>query len=176
MASLRIDMRRNSSVLAAALIFAAISLLLLAYAPNSAEEIDAVVVPERVVDGDTLWVHSIYGFKVNQTFKVRLADIDTPERGEPGFYEAKAELNALVSRVPCILLAVDSPPYGRYGRVIAVVYIPASDGRLLNVNYLLVQKGLARYVDYPGSFHPEDFSPEIPIPTRYASILNTYCT
>jgi endonuclease YncB( thermonuclease family) len=159
----------------AALVLAAASLIIYALSPESVEEIDAVVLPERVVDGDTLWVHSIYGFKAGQSFKVRLADIDTPERGEPGFLGAKNELNILVSNT-CLLLAVDEPPYDLYGRVVAVVYIPISNDRLLNVNYVFVQKGLARYVDYPGSFHPEDFSPEIPLSAHLRSILNTYCT
>ena len=166
---------RSSILLVAALILAAASLLLYAYSPDSVEEIDAVVLPERVVDGDTLWVHSVYGFKAGQSFKVRLADVDTPERGEPGFFEAKNELNALVSD-KCLLLAVDEPPYDRYGRVVAVVYIPISNDRLLNVNYVLVRKGLARYVDYSGSFHSENFAPEIAFPAHIQPILNTYCT
>ncbi len=53
-------------------------------------EIDATGIVERVMDGDT--------FHAVPLGRVRLADIDTPEVGEPGAQEATDCLTSLVYR------------------------------------------------------------------------------
>lgn len=42
----------------------------------------------KAVDGDTVDVSVDLGFKTYRTTRIRLAGVDTPERGQPGFYEA----------------------------------------------------------------------------------------
>ena len=138
-------------------------------------QLDAVVRLDRVVDGDTVWVNSVYGFKKGQQFKVRLVDVDAPERGERGYEEAKQELNRILQFASCIILDVDYPPYDRYGRVVAVVYVPDSPNILLNVNSRLVEGGFARYVDFRGSFHPEDFKYYVNVTLDARPILDRYC-
>lgn len=44
---------------------------------------------ENVVDGDTVDLAIDLGFKIITKQRVRLARVDTPERGQPGFAEAK---------------------------------------------------------------------------------------
>ena len=138
-------------------------------------QLDAVVRLDRVVDGDTVWVASVYGFKKDQRFRVRLADIDSHERGQQGYEEAKQELNRILQSASCIVLDVDSPPYDRYGRVVAIVYVLDSPNILLNVNSRLVKGGFAQYVDFSGSFHPEDFKYFVEIPADLRSILARHC-
>jgi hypothetical protein len=44
--------------------------------------------------------------------------------------------------------------YDRYGRVVAIVYLPINTTHLLNINLWLVQKGYTRAIDYPNEFNP----------------------
>lgn len=43
---------------------------------------------ERIIDGDTVDVTVDLGFKVYHKMRIRLAGIDTPERGQAGYQEA----------------------------------------------------------------------------------------
>lgn len=43
----------------------------------------------NVVDGDTIDVEIDLGFKISTRQRLRLNGLDTPERGQPGFKEAK---------------------------------------------------------------------------------------
>lgn len=84
----------------------------------------------RIIDGDTLEVDGR---------RIRLALVDTPERGMPGFYEA-AQFTA--SLCPVGLTAYidvdDGQPVDKYGRVVAVVYCGGK-----NLNAELLKRGLA---------------------------------
>jgi micrococcal nuclease len=83
-----------------------------------------------VVDGDTLDINGI---------RVRLSLVDTPERGQPGFKEAKEFVNTLCLGKKGELDVDDGQRRGdRYGREIGVVYC---DG--LNVNEKLMDNKLA---------------------------------
>lgn len=42
-----------------------------------------------VVDGDTVDVEIDLGFKIKVAQRLRLARVDTPEKGQPGYLEAK---------------------------------------------------------------------------------------
>ncbi len=127
--------------------------------PGAAQpEINAVCKVERVVDGDTLWVYCFKGFKANQQFKVRLADINAYELKERGGEEAKKFLEQVLSNHTRIFFDVDEKhTYGKYGRVIAVLYVIYNKTHFLNINYLLVEEKHAVWVDYYNSWHPEDF-------------------
>ncbi len=74
------------------------------------------------VDGDTLRCKNL----TEANGRVRLARIDTPERGEPGYEKATEELAALIEgqEVTCTLVDADPRIAGfqnrdRYGRPVA---------------------------------------------------------
>jgi len=128
-----------------------------------------------VVDGDTLWVKSLYGFKAGQRFKVRLADIDAPELSTAAGKISKEELNRIAEHYRCFVLKVDARhPYDRYGRVVAVLLAPDSNG-FRNINYCLVRNGFAEFVDYFNAFHPEDFSMYENVPDYVERVLPAFC-
>lgn len=84
-----------------------------------------------VVDGDTLDINGI---------RVRLSLVDTPERGQPGFKEAKEFVDKLCLGKKGQLDVDDGQRRGdRYGREIGIVYC---DG--LNINEKLMDNKLAK--------------------------------
>ena len=126
-----------------------------------APEINSICILDHIVDGDTIWVKCLAGFKEGQRFKVRLAEIDAPEMNLKEGRESKAFLESLLENASYVFLDVDEEhTYDRYGRVIAVVYIPLNGtSTFLNVNYYLVSNKMAEWVDYHNSWHPEDLKP-----------------
>jgi len=50
----------------------------------------------NVVDGDTIDVLVDLGFKISTKQRFRLNGLDTPERGQPGFNEAKTWLESQI--------------------------------------------------------------------------------
>jgi|Deesub1362A_J573_1020465.scaffolds.fasta_scaffold00051_33 endonuclease YncB( thermonuclease family) len=84
----------------------------------------------RVIDGDTLEVDGE---------RVRLALVDTPERGMSGFFEAAQFTASLCSVGSTAYIDVDDgQPRDKYGRVVAVVYCKGK-----NLNAELLKNGLA---------------------------------
>lgn len=88
-----------------------------------------------VVDGDTLDVRLPDGVE-----RVRLPQVDTPERGECGFEVASAGLEQAASGVVVLVPTSDGPDRGPYGRLLRAV---ESDGA--DVGELLLEAGLARW-------------------------------
>ncbi len=164
-----------------------ISLLLI---PNiyGEDSIVSLVDVIRVVDGDTIIVKGIEGFRAGEEFRVRLADIDAPEMSTPEGRIAKDHLTYML-RGKSLVLDIDTKYiYDRYGRVVAVVYsVDGSNGMytLTNINMLLVEEGYATYRDYDNSFKPHSWSlrieciddaqirciPELHIPILILTIL-----
>lgn len=62
----------------------------------------------RVVDGDTVDVSIDLGFSTKTDRRLRLAGIDTPERGHPCHEAAASALRSLIEGK----LLTSSPPYG----------------------------------------------------------------
>ena len=85
----------------------------------------------RVVDGDTV------AFKVHNGAieKIRLADIDTPERDQPWGTEATAALRQWSMSKPARIEVVDTD---RYGRLVATLWVDDE-----NINRRLVKEGHA---------------------------------
>lgn len=84
----------------------------------------------HVVDGDTLDINGI---------RVRLSLVNTPERGQPGFKEAKDFVNSLCLGKKGELDVDDGQRRGdRYGREVGVVYCGGS-----NINEKLMDNKLA---------------------------------
>ena len=90
----------------------------------------------KVVDGDTLDVNKV---------RVRLALVDTPERGENGYQSAKDFVKKLCLGNNAEVDIDDGQRGGdRYGREIGIVYCNG-----VNVNSELLKKGYAiTYTDY----------------------------
>ncbi len=124
----------------------------------SAWEIDATDVVDRVIDGDT--------FDTVSLGRVRLADIDTPEVGEPGADKATDFLADLVLYEEVHLDIDDVDETDRYGRWIAVVYVRHNASHLLNVNEALLEAGLADMWDFPNEFDPSTWPLYVYHPTE----------
>jgi endonuclease YncB( thermonuclease family) len=83
-----------------------------------------------VTDGDTITV-----LVAEHTIKVRLAEIDTPERGQPWASRAKQALSDKVFREEVEVRVVDTD---RYGRTVGHVWIAGRD-----INREMVREGHA---------------------------------
>jgi len=81
---------------------------------SSSIEIDKTAYVTTVIDGDT--------FDVSTGDRIRLADINAPEYGEKGFYEAKNQLISLVSNKRVYLDVDDKYNKDQYGRFVCLVY------------------------------------------------------
>jgi micrococcal nuclease len=90
----------------------------------------------HIVDGDTLDINGI---------RIRLSLVDTPERGQPGFREAKDYVSSLCLGKKGELDVDDGQRRGdRYGREIGKVYCNG-----ININEKLINEQLARILaDY----------------------------
>ena len=103
--------------------------LLLLAAPALADTLTGRVV--KVADGDTLTI-LIAG---NEQKRIRLSEIDTPERGQPWSRKAK---DALTDKVAGATVSVEAVTIDRYGRTVGKVWL---DGR--DINRELVAEGHA---------------------------------
>lgn len=95
-----------------------------------------------VVDGDTINVLGVG--------RIRLVGVDTPERGQSGYQEAKDFTTNLCLDKTVYLDIDDAKSYDKYGRTLAVVYVDE-----VNVNAELLQKGYAEILYIP----PSEFDP-----------------
>ncbi|MBT3094603.1 MAG: thermonuclease family protein [Candidatus Thiodiazotropha sp. (ex Lucina pensylvanica)] len=110
-------------------LFTILTLLLLPILTFAAESYPAKVI--GITDGDTLKVLTSQKKQV----KIRLAEIDTPERKQPWGNKAKQSLSDLTFQK---MVTVQPVTTDRYGRLVAHILV---DG--LNVNRELVRTGNA---------------------------------
>lgn len=103
--------------------------LLMALDASSQPDIFGEVI--AIADGDTMRLLTAEKSQV----KIRLAEIDTPERGQPYASRAREALAELVFRKPVRVVYVDTD---RYGRTVGRVYVGD-----LDVNAELVRRGAA---------------------------------
>lgn len=120
--------------------------LLFQTAPAFSEELTGKVI--AIADGDTL---TVLGGD-NQQIKIRLAEIDTPESGQPYGSRARQALAALAFGKQARIVETDRD---RYGRTVGRVYVGGMD-----VNAELVRQGAAwvyrQYAKDPALFALED--------------------
>jgi micrococcal nuclease len=95
-----------------------------------------------VVDGDTIDVDGVG--------RIRFVGVNTPERGQAGYQEAKDFVKGLCLGKTVGLDIDNAKHYDKYGRVLSVVY--AGD---TNVNAELLKKGYAEVMYIP----PSEFNP-----------------
>jgi endonuclease YncB( thermonuclease family) len=105
----------------------------------------------KVLDGDTL--HVLYH---GGALKVRLSEIDTPERGQPWYQRAK---DTLAEKVAARVVSVEEVDRDRYGRLVGKVWL---DGR--DINREMVAGGHAlvyrRYLRDPSLLEDENRAQE----------------
>lgn len=85
-----------------------------------------------VIDGDTIYV-----FVKTNTIKVRLSDIDTPEKKQPYGLEAK---DFVIKTALGKIVIVKYRGKDRYGRIVGTVIIGTND---VSINQELLKSGLA---------------------------------
>ena len=130
---------QNANVYQEASFLLAFGLLLSAF-PALAEEYNGKVV--GITDGDTLTLLTAE----KRQLKVRLAEIDTPERNQPYGSRAQQALADLAFNREARVVVVD---HDRYGRVVGRVHVGNVD-----VNAELVRQGAAWvYRDYGPRSH-----------------------
>jgi len=95
----------------------------------------------NVVDGDTVDVMVDLGFKVYSKQRIRLSGIDTPERGQPGYQEAKDRVIELVLNKEVWLQTFKASKFGYYLGILVV------DDIEFNVNTTLIMENLAKVYD-----------------------------
>lgn len=126
-----------------------------AEAANAEIEIEGNVV--NVIDGDTLDIMVYNGSQ----YRIRLADIDAPERDEKGYVEAKDYLRMLVYGETVCLDIDDLYTWDEHGsgeRLVAVLYINYNSTHYLNINEALFKAGFAEKKDYANEFNPYSWS------------------
>jgi len=104
-----------------------------------------------VIDGDTVDV--LCG---DREERVRLLNVDTPERGQPGYREARDYLSALVEdrSVRLLFETPGQPGRGGFGRLLA--YLVSESGS--NINLELIRQGWSPYYrKYGDGRFPEAF-------------------
>lgn len=99
--------------------------------PSEGEQVTIV----QVVDGDTV--------ALEDGRRVRYLGINTPERDQP-FYEEAREANRRLVEGKSVWLVLDIQPTDRYGRILAYVW---AGNRLVNLE--LVQQGFANAYTQP---------------------------
>jgi len=96
----------------------------------------------KVVDGDTIDVEGVG--------RVRFVGVNTPERGDSGYQEAKDYVKNMCLGKTVGLDIDDAKNKDKYDRTLAVVYV---DG--VNLNQELLKKGYAEVMYIP----PSEFNP-----------------
>jgi hypothetical protein len=129
-------------ILAPLLVFLVLLLILLVYV-GFYIWIDAEATVIEVQDGDTFL--SSIGW-------MRLADINTPEKDKPGYFEAKNYLASMIEGEK-LFLSVDwyLDPYERQ---VCLVYIRVDESHIMNVNLKMVLDGFAEMDDHSNKFYP----------------------
>lgn len=114
----------------------------------------------KVVDGDTIDVQlQSHDSRISEdTIRVRLADIDTPEMSTLRGPAAKDYTTKWLQSAQVSLDIDDRTGKDAYGRWVAVVYLQKPDGTLENFNRMLVEAGQACIWDISNNeFNPADW-------------------
>ncbi|MHA2022075.1 MAG: thermonuclease family protein [Candidatus Thorarchaeota archaeon] len=82
----------------------------------------------RCVDGDTVDFDVDLGFHVTVRERFRLLEVDTPERGKPGFSECTDFLKGLLEEIQDVddYISIETTKTGKYGRWLVTIWIQSS--------------------------------------------------
>lgn len=108
-----------------------------------------------VLDGDTF-----IATDGNVTFRVRIAAMDAPEKGQPYSKMATSRLNQILMSGNVRIQPIDKG-HDRYGRVLGMIFVGKED-----VALTMIQEGLATYYrpfcrDYPADEKKYNYAPAI---------------
>lgn len=101
----------------------------------------------RVIDGDTADVLIDVGFYTSMRKRLRFLDIDTSElRGgttatKEHARAAKERLIELLDDAVKVYVKTKMDATGKYGRLLAYLFIEDAKGKILNVNTILMEEG-----------------------------------
>ncbi len=104
-----------------------------------------------VVDGDTIDISPVERAYIQ---RIRLVGVDTPERGEPGYEEAKSFVNETCFGKEVYFDVDNCKHYDKYHRILAVIYVNVN-GTWINLNAELLKRGYADIMYIP----PSEFNP-----------------
>lgn len=99
------------------------------------------------VDGDTVDLSVDCGFHITIEGRFRLYGVDTPERGQPDYTEAR-QFNESLAPVGASVVVKTYKAPDKYGRFLAEVWVTETSVGPVNIGTALLNKGLA--VDYFG--------------------------
>lgn len=122
-------------------------------AQASSFEIDMEGTATNVIDGDTYDVIASNGTQ----YRVRLADVNAPERDTTGYDEAKEYLTTLINGKRVYLDTDDIYTWDAHGtgnRIVCVTYVEYNSTHYLNVNEGLFEAGLVEKKEYDNEFNP----------------------
>ncbi len=107
-----------------------------------------------VLDGDTF-----IATDGNVTFRVRIAAMDAPEKGQPYSKMATSRLKQILMSGNVVIKPIDKG-HDRYGRVLGMMFVGKED-----VALTMIQAGLATYYrpscrDYPADRGKYNYEPE----------------
>lgn len=116
----------------------------------------------RIIDGDTVEVLVTKG-ETKTPVRVRLVDIDAPEKGQPYGEKSRQTLAKLIYDVDVTVIDKGSD---RYGRTLGLIMapdrtIPAGArpiGATMDVNYVMVVAGMAWAYRYHGKASSQDYA------------------
>ncbi len=130
---------KKRSIVILAFMFLALAVIISFFLYLRFESNTDIIVIE-VIDGDT--------FRMSDNETVRLLCIDTPEKGENGYEEAKEALTQLVL-MKKVRLEGDVSERDDYGRLLRYVYVSfGADDEEIFVNREMVRSGNARVFRY----------------------------
>jgi endonuclease YncB( thermonuclease family) len=136
-------------------------------------ELDATADVWVVIDGDT--------FDAFPVGRVRLADIDAPERGEMGYDVSRSYLTTLIDEKQIYLDVDNNEMHDPTRRLICMVYVRKNTTHLWNVNQKLVVENYADVKDFTNNeFDPDTWTetvyyPIAELPERsYPQLLTDY--
>ena len=100
----------------------------------------------RAIDGDTIEVDIDLGFDITMRKSVRIAGVNTPERGEAGYVAAKEFVQQLFSRAtgdfPLRLQTIKTKE--KYGRYLAKIDGSFIDDAVTDIGSYIVEKGYGK--------------------------------
>ena len=138
---------KKSRLLSIALISILFLLSLSISMPNSlCYEIDDSGNVYNIVDGDTVDVSGVG--------RIRLADIDCPDVGEPGREEATNYISSLIYQKTVYVDIDDIYGTDTYGRIVAVLYVYYDATHVKNVNKAMLVSGHAVIWNFYNEFDP----------------------
>ena len=163
----------STSIIVLVLSFGLVTNLFVQSVEAQYPSLDATAIVLSIVDGDT--------FDSFPLGRIRVADIQTPESGQPGYEASRSYLLNLIGGARIYLNVDNDRVDDPYHRLICVVYVRYNATHLLNVNKRMIESGNTVVSDYtdnefnPNTWNEYEYYPASALPAQsYSSILSDY--